>query len=251
MRRKRTCGEVVNENTNFSTFQWKVRLRFPNRDAFKKAVAKFLVTNGRNLSFIVNNKNRKQRLRIKCLHGCPFRLYASWDSWSACFVVKLADVEHNCNIRMEANKQMKSTWLAKQFLEASKARPHWPVNEIIETVRRAYKVSIKKPLTYKVKYYAHRMLHGSKKDHYNKLGRYLEALKIASPKTFLLLVTNLYKKTFPPVFYRLFVCFDRLKQGWLEGCWKIIYVDACFFKTFLDGQLLVVVGGMVMIRCTP
>ena len=79
-------------------------------------------------------------------------------------------------------------------------------------------------------------------DQYNKLGRYLEALKIASPKTFLLLVTNPYKKTFPPVFHRLFVCFDGLKKGWLEGCQKIICVDACFLKTFLGGQLLATMG---------
>ena len=83
-------------------------------------------------------------------------------------------------------------------------------------------MSIKKPFSYKVKYYAQRMLHGSMKDHYNKLGRYLEALKIASPETFMLLVTNPYKKTFPPVFHRLFVCFDELKKGWLEGFRKII-----------------------------
>ena len=62
---------------------------------------------------------------------------------------------------MEATKKMKSTWLVEQFLEVFKARPHWPTNEIIETVRRAYMVSIKKPLAYKVKYYAHRMLHMS------------------------------------------------------------------------------------------
>ena len=36
---------------------------------------------------------------------------------------------------------------------------------------------IKKTLAYKVKYYAHKMLHGSMQEHYNKLGRYLEALK--------------------------------------------------------------------------
>ena len=103
-------------------------------------------------------------------------------------------------------------------------------------------MSIKKPLSYKVKYYAHRMLHGSMQDHYNKLGRYLEALKIASLETFMLLVTNPYKKTFSPVFHRLFVCFDGLKKGWLEGFQKIICVDACFLKTFLGGQLLVAVG---------
>ena len=36
---------------------------------------------------------------------------------------------------MEANKQMKSTWLVEQFLEVFKARPYWLANEIIETVR--------------------------------------------------------------------------------------------------------------------
>ena len=54
----------MNENTNFSTFQWKVGLRFPNREAFKKVVAKFEVTNGKNLSFVVSNKNRQQRLKV-------------------------------------------------------------------------------------------------------------------------------------------------------------------------------------------
>ena len=75
--RRRTCGDVVNENTNFSIFQWKVGLRFPNRDAFKKVVVKFVITNGRNLSLVVSNKNMQQRLGVKCLLGCPFRLYAS------------------------------------------------------------------------------------------------------------------------------------------------------------------------------
>ena len=103
-------------------------------------------------------------------------------------------------------------------------------------------MSIKKVLAYKVKYYADRMLHGSLQDHYSKLRRYLEALKITSLETFLLLVTNPYKKTFPPVLHRLFVCFDGLKKWWLEGCQKIICIDACFLKTFRSGQLLAAMG---------
>ena len=55
-------------------------------------------------------------------------------------------------------------------------------------------------------------------------------------------MTNPYKKTFLPIFYRLFVCFDGLKKRWLEGCQKIICVDACFLKTFLGGKLSIVVG---------
>ena len=81
---------------------------------------------------------------------------------------------------MEANKQMKSTWSVEQFLDVFKARPHWPANEIIETLRRAYMVSIKNPFAYKVKYFAHKMLHGLCKTIIT-LERYLEALKITSP----------------------------------------------------------------------
>ena len=76
----------------------------------------------------------------------------------------------------------------------------------------------------------------------NKIVRYLEAPKSSSPDTYVLLVTNPCKKTLPPVFQRLFVCFDGLKNGWLEGCIKLICVDACFLKTFLRRQLLAVVG---------
>ena len=64
-------GLVVNENTYFSTFQWKVGLRFPNGDAFKTTIAKFSITHGRKLNFIVSNKNRQQRLG----QGKKFRKY--------------------------------------------------------------------------------------------------------------------------------------------------------------------------------
>ena len=50
------------------------------------------------------------------------------------------------------------------------------------------------------------------------------------------------QQTFTPVFHRLFVCFNGLKNGWLEGCRKLICVDAYFLKTFLDGQLLATMG---------
>ena len=102
----------MNENTYFSTFKWKTCLRFPNRDGFKRAVAKFAITHGRNLSFNVSN-NKQQRLGVKCLTGYPFRVYSSWDLRRACFVVKSVDGEQNCNINMDANKLMKSSWLAE------------------------------------------------------------------------------------------------------------------------------------------
>ncbi|KAL2921197.1 Transposase for insertion sequence element IS905 [Bienertia sinuspersici] len=46
----------------------------------------------------------------------------------------------------------------------------------------------------------------------------------------------------PPVFQRLFNCFDGLRKGWKEGCRRLICVDAAFLKTFLGGQILSAIG---------
>lgn len=182
-------------------------------------------------------------MEVKCTTGCPFRLFASWDSRRACFVVKSVDDEHSCTRNMEGNRQMTSTWLAKQFLEIFKARPHWPAKELIETVRQAYRVAIKSALAYKVKYKAHKLLHGSMEEHYAKLGRYLQALRDSDAEICIRLLNDERpRRSATPVFQRLFICFDGVRKGWQEGCRRFLSIDACFLKTFLGGQLLAVVG---------
>ncbi|XP_021979257.1 uncharacterized protein LOC110875368 [Helianthus annuus] len=39
-------------------------------------------------------------------------------------------------------------------------------------------------------------------------------------------------------FFRIFVCFDALKKGFLAGYRKLLCLDGCFLKTFLGGMLL-------------
>ncbi|XP_021725172.1 uncharacterized protein LOC110692473 [Chenopodium quinoa] len=240
--RKSRRGLLVGLETDFTQFQWKVGHRFATREDFKQAVAKFAIFQGRNLTIVTANKSRQQRIGVRCSEGFPFRLYASWDSWRGSFVVKTVVSNHSCIRTMEKNKQLKGSWLAEQLLDVFKARPHWPAKEIIETVRRAYRVIIRKEFAYKVKWHAHKKLHGSMREHYGKVGRYLEALKRSSPNTQLDLVTYMDKNKPPQIFQRLYVCFEGLQKGWMEGCRKIICVDACFLKTFLGGQLMSAVG---------
>ncbi|XP_074277831.1 uncharacterized protein LOC141601444 [Silene latifolia] len=143
---------------------------------------------------------------------------------------------------MESNRQLKSTWLAKQFLDVFKAKPHWPAKDIMETVRRAYKVLIKKVFAYKIKYYAHKLLYGSMKEHYSRIRSYIAALEQGNPTSVFTLYTNPNVVSNPVVFQRFFVYFDALKQGWVLGCRKVLCDYAYFLKTFLGGQLIVVVG---------
>ncbi|XP_021756075.1 uncharacterized protein LOC110721234 [Chenopodium quinoa] len=129
-----------------------------------------------------------------------------------------------------------------KLLDVFKARPHWPAKDIIETVRRAYRAIVKPVFSYKVKWHAHKKLHGSMREHYGKVGRYLEVVKRSSPNTHLDLVTYMEKNEPLMIFQRLYVCFEGVQMGWNEGRRKIICVDACFLKTFLGVQLMLDVG---------
>ncbi|KAL2934028.1 Halomucin [Bienertia sinuspersici] len=240
--RRSSRGVLVGPETDFTSFEWKVGQRFATRDDFKAAVAKYAIMQGRDVFVSISNNRRRQELGVRCVEGCPFYLYSSWHSSKASFIVKRVDNVHQCHRNMKRNRQLKSTWVAKEMLEVFKARPHWPAKDIIEAIRRAYKMVVKKGFAYKVKYYAHKMLHGSMQDHYRKVGRYIEALKVSSPRSVLDLVVDTSKQTSPPIFQRLFTCFEGLRKGWLEGCRRVICVDAAFLKTFLGGQILSAVG---------
>nr|GEU75308.1 hypothetical protein [Tanacetum cinerariifolium] len=39
-----------------------------------------------------------------------------------------------------------------------------------------------------------------------------------------------------------YVCFKTLREGWLEGCRRVISLDGCFLKTLCKGELLSAVG---------
>ena len=158
------------------------------------------------------------------------------------YVVKSVDGEHNCSRNMKKKRQMKSRWVAEQFLEVFKVRPHWQAKEIIPMIKKAFGVLVNKDFSYRVKYHAHRMLHGSALEHYTKLGSYIEALKHINPQSLVKLVADPTRVDNANVFQRLHVCFEGLKHGWLEGYRKVICIDACFLKTFLGGQLLSAIG---------
>ncbi|KAL2924184.1 Collagen alpha-1(XXVII) chain [Bienertia sinuspersici] len=140
---------VSADKIEYNTFQWEVGQRFPSRKDFRAAVTKFAIAQGRDLFFSVSCRKRNQRLAVKCKSGCPFRMYASWHNNSASFMVKSVDGDHTCNRTMGKNRQLKCSWLAEQFLDVFKSRPHWPATEIIETVRRAYRVVISWDKAYK------------------------------------------------------------------------------------------------------
>ena len=89
------------------------------------------------------------------------------------------------------------------MLEVFKKTPHILSNEITDLIKSNYCVICSKDFAYHVKYNAHKWLHGSMKDHYNKVMNYVEALKNSSPQSKLSIV--IVPNTNPP-FYKDFFC---------------------------------------------
>ncbi|KAI3807078.1 hypothetical protein L1987_23000 [Smallanthus sonchifolius] len=147
---------------------------------------------------------------------------------------------------MLKNRQLNAEFVATQFLPIFKVKPQWPAKEIQDAVKEKFKVIIGKWMAYKAKTCAHNKLHGSMKEHYSKIGSYLEALKQANPSSTFELVTvpsGYYGfDSTAEVFFRIFVCFDSVKKGFLAGCRRLLCLDGCFLKTFLGGMLLAAIG---------
>ncbi|XP_057538141.1 uncharacterized protein LOC130815669 [Amaranthus tricolor] len=191
---------------DFRKSKWIFGQVFSTPVEFKEAVRKYAIHQRRNVRFYLSDKSKLNKLCVKCIDGCPFKLYASWDKTRASFIVKKFNGDHTCQRNMDSNRQFKASW----------------------------------GFAYKIKYAAHRRLHGSMKQHYQKLMSYVGVLERSNPNSHFVVVTD--PSTNPPTFQRFFVCFKGVKDGWVGGCKKILGIDGCFLKTFLGGMLLSAVG---------
>ncbi|XP_076882243.1 uncharacterized protein LOC143530648 [Bidens hawaiensis] len=144
---------------------------------------------------------------------------------------------------MSKSRQLSVKYIAKDFLALFRANPIWHAKEIQQAVKEKHKW-----LAYNAKNCTYRMVLGSMRDHYSKIGCYLAALKKESPtSTFELLIAppgfnNQDPNSNLETFFRLFVYFDGVKRGFLAGCRKLLCLDGCFLKTFLGGMLLAAIG---------
>ncbi|KAJ0437619.1 putative transcription factor interactor and regulator CCHC(Zn) family [Helianthus annuus] len=96
----RETAPSVSAQTNWKKFVWKVGTRFASRDAFKEAVRRYAVANGRNLFIAKSDSKQQGRLVIKCVAGCPFYLFCSMHTGKECYMIKSVKNHHTCQRNM-------------------------------------------------------------------------------------------------------------------------------------------------------
>ncbi|WOK97619.1 hypothetical protein Cni_G06327 [Canna indica] len=205
---------------------------------FKEVVQSYCIANGYNIRW---TRTCKRMMEAQCAMGCPWRIFASWMKRDMKFMIKSYNSEHKCSRNMR-NRQATVSLIANYYLEIFRRNPNWSVQEMEKYFQVKFYISIGRMKAYRSKWEALRRLHGSIEDHYAMLGFYLTQLRIVNPTSMLNIICTREFMGAPPMFQRLYIGFDALRKGFLQGCRPIIGFDGCFLKTFLGGQLLSAVG---------
>ncbi|CAI9283210.1 unnamed protein product [Lactuca saligna] len=203
----------------WDTMQPILGMRFCNPQELKQLVSNYAVANGFNLWY---EKNDKTRLLVRCCKtsegkaACPFRLWATWMSSEKSFQIKSLRNEHNC---------------ARTF----------KFGEMRDKVGEIFNVKVSVGQCRNAKKFALNEIEGSLNTHYEKLWSYGAEILRANPGSTVKIGTD----TMPDstiYFSRMYVCIKGVKDGWIEGCRRVIGVDGCFLKGICRGELLSAVG---------
>ncbi|CAI9275153.1 unnamed protein product [Lactuca saligna] len=89
--------------------------------------------------------------------------------------------------------------------------------------------------------YAFHEIEGTLKEHYAKTWSYGEEIRRTNPGSIVKMDVDVMPNG-TTYFSKFYVCFKRLKDGWVEGYRRVIGLGGCFLKGICRGQLLSAIG---------
>ncbi|CAL1387468.1 unnamed protein product [Linum trigynum] len=165
-------GPYYDPRCEHSTLKFTVGMSFNSPEQFKVAVEEHSISIGADIKWTRSDKNKK---RAECRQKCGWYIYGSWHARSL-FMVKNLGKDHTCP-RAVRMRVANATWVAKKYIERFRREPNWKVKNMMLELRETHNVIISRRQCYMARIYAKRMLGGSLIEEYNKLRRYVGALK--------------------------------------------------------------------------
>ncbi|GJS76679.1 calcium/proton exchanger [Tanacetum coccineum] len=139
---------------------------------------------------------------------CKFRLWGSWMQNEASFHIKTLIPDHNCDKVFDFGALVMYKWIARHYVREIVSNPKISHRELQAAIRDKFLINV-------------------------SLGQLLKTNPISTVKLDVDEVSG--GKTY---FKRFYVCFKAMKDGWTEGCRKVIGLDGCFLKGTIKGELL-------------
>ncbi|XP_023758853.1 uncharacterized protein LOC111907317 [Lactuca sativa] len=219
-------------------------MRFSDRYELKQMLTNYVVFKGYALWY---EKNDSTRLLVRCCKNkegkaaCPFRLWATPMSSEYSFQIKSLIDEHNCCRQVNLGSIVTYRWIGKMLTNDILEKPRISYRNMVALVKKNFGLHVSVGQCRNAKSFALDEISGSLVGHYEKLWDYgAELLRSNSGSTVSIKVNPMPDST--AYFKRMYVCLKGVKDGWIEGCRRVIGVDGCFLKGISRGELLEAVG---------
>ncbi|PWA81631.1 hypothetical protein CTI12_AA180960 [Artemisia annua] len=176
----------------------------------------------------------------KKVRKCPFRLWASKITDEGSFQIKSLNDKHICSRKFSLGSLVTHTWIAKRYFKQLIQNPQMSIRAMQTDIMRKFKCKVSTGQCSRAKKKALLEYEGGLKEHYAKLWDYqAEILETNPGSTVKMSVNRLDGNIY---FSSYYICFKGIKDGWINGCRKVIGLDGCFLKSVCEGQLLSAIG---------
>nr|KAJ0188126.1 hypothetical protein LSAT_V11C900457930 [Lactuca sativa] len=172
---------------------------------------------------------------------CTFRLWASWMSDAESFQIKSLKVDHNYARNFKLGSLVTYLWIGSHYIKEIVQSHKLSVRKLSAKVITKFGIQVSMGQCKRAKKYAVNLIKGSLVEHYGKLWAYGHEILRTNPRS----TAKLDVETGPDgkkYLSKFYMCFQRVKQGWKEGCRRIIGLDDYFLKGIYKGELLCTVG---------
>ncbi|XP_028115334.1 uncharacterized protein LOC114313164 [Camellia sinensis] len=221
---------------------------FPEVNTFRATLRDYTVQTGFK---IVRDKNEKSRVTAHCAaEGCPWRIHASPLPDGITYKIKTLVPTHTCS-RMNTNTEATSAWIAKKMVESFKDNPHMGLDTMQMKLNKMFGIEASRMQLYRAKRRCKEELEGDHGSQYVLLPTYASQINKTNPGSLVVINYDIPSTpvsedgeqpdpTIPqyPLFQRIFISFDAMKAGFINGCRLFIGVDRCHLKGPYGGVLI-------------
>ncbi|XP_071694673.1 uncharacterized protein [Rutidosis leptorrhynchoides] len=257
---------IHDEKTNWRMKKPIVGEKYLNTKQFKEFLTYYVLKNGFSLWY---HRSCEKEVIAKCCQRAPrlkkpteskkrkYNRYPSVAkgeepkcSWR-CFGRKMKDEasfqvismvdEHTCVRSFRFGSLINYKWIGREFGDKIRTNPNIMLVDIADLVMKKYKCTATSNQYIKAKTWALTEYEKSIEEHYGLLRSYADELLNSNPGSTIKirLTQNPDEKLY---FDRFYVCLNGLKEGWKNGCRKVIALDGCFLKKPNQGELLTAIG---------
>jgi hypothetical protein len=222
--------DETTEKMRFKTFReedlkcvkFKVGQVFESVDLVRRAIREYNCQNRWDIKMPVNDR---QRIGEKCVGGdkeeCTWYLWASYESTTKCWQIKIYDGEHTCSKKWRI-RAFTANFLADKYLEAFRADQDMNVKSFSRMVQKEWNMTPSRSKLQRARRLAMTTIYGDEEGHYKLLWDYANDIRRSNPVSsfFLSLDENSRLR-------RAYMNLEVSKREFLQGYMPIIFIDGC------------------------